>query len=375
MMNQHSVVEIQKPDIRVKVILSISGMIALLVLAFMFQNVAVYLIAGFGSVSIASIGIRVWLKYETGKRLIRQQEAETIVTEQKAQQEIIVTRQLELASKLHQTKEGVFVYGGMQNWVFVPATSAERKQLLPATIEQPATLPNLLDEIRQEQCVMFLGPRNSGKTTLALHWLSVRDTQAIVCDVKGFNPWPGNCKVVSEIGAIVQTSNYVLQEMLKRREGQLRSEPSLTLFFDELHYLVSEGVEVLPTAIQIATLGREYNVHSGFTSHADTVKYLRVDGASLLENFTKVRSTKKHTCYVDFGEGEQEVITPGPYNAPSAVQWFDRVNIPTTEDELIKQAILAGHSNNKICQDIFGSKNSTRIERINYIRAEVQGGA
>ena len=365
-----STIEIQKPDIRLKIVLSISGMICLLVIAVIFQNVAVYLLAGFGSVGMAGFGVTVWLRLQTGNRLVRHQEAGVVIQEQKALQEEYVTKQMSLALKLHETKTGVFVHGGMEEWDFVPATATERREvgLLPATVE-PATMPNLLDEIRTEQCVMFLGPRNSGKTTLALHWLSVRDTQAIVCDVKGFNPWPDNCQVVSEINEIVKTSQFVLNEMLKRRENQSRGEPSLTLFFDELHYLIGEGVEVLQIAIQIATLGREYNVHSSFTAHADTVKYLKIDGSALLENFTKVRITKRHICYLDFGESEYEVIAPGPYNVTVPMQWPDRVNIPTTENDLIEQAIQRGDGNNQICKDIWGSKNSGRIARINYIRA------
>ena len=363
----NTTVEIQKPDIRLKIVLSIGGMICLVILALIFQNVAVYLIAGFGTVAMVGYGTAIWFKFQDGRRLQRQREAETRLVEQKAAQEMIITHRLELAASLHETKTGVFVYGGMREWTFVPATATERKQagLLPATIE---TIPNVLDEIRDEQCVMFLGPRDSGKTTLALHWLSVRDTQAIVCDVKGFNPWPTNCQVVSELGDIINVSNFVLREMQRRREKQLINESSLTLFFDELHYLVSEGVEVLHIAIQIATLGREYNVHSGFTSHADTVKYLRVDGAALLENFTKVRTTKKHICYLDFGEGEFQAIPPGPYNAPAPIQCPNRVKVPMTEAEIIEEAILRGDSNNKICHDVWGSKNSDRIARINAIK-------
>jgi hypothetical protein len=362
----NSSVELQKPDIRLKIVISIGGMICLVILALVFRNVAVFLIAGFGTVAMVGYGTTIWFKFQDGRRLQRQREAETRLIEQKAAQEAIITHRLELAASLHETKTGVFVYGGMDTWTFVPATAGERKEagLLPATVE----MPNLLDEIRTEQCVMFLGPRDSGKTTLALHWLSVRNTQAIVCDVKGFNPWPDNCQVVSGIDDIMRVSQFVLSEMQRRRKKQLVNESSLTLFFDELHYLVSEGIEVLYIAIQIATLGREYNVHAGFTSHADTVKYLKVEGAALLENFTKVRTTKKHICFLDFGEGEFQVIPPGPYNAPVPAQWPDRVDVPMTEAEIIEAAIEAGKSNNEICRDIWGSKNSARIARINTIR-------
>lgn len=373
MTTQHSTIEIQKPDIRLKVVISVAGMIALLVLAWMFQTVSVYLISGVGTVAIFSYGVSVWIKFEKNRHDFRRINAETLMVEEKAKQEKIVTRQLELAARLHQVKEGVFVADGMSDWTFIPATAQERKALDSGNIIDITPLSNLMDLISGETCVMVFGGRGAGKTTIGLHWLSVRPGQVIVCDPKprGLNPWPTD-NVVGCGGRyddIERTIHQVRAELTRRIKHELLNEPDLTLFLDELYQLVIiQQLDVMKPFFEVITIGRDYHVHGGFTSSDKGVKALGIEGMSgLREALTEVRVLKagnSHKVFVDLGNGEQEAKAPGLYYGPR--NGNGRVLLPDIKPQANDFDFQAfdfwlsveafGKSKNEAYTDIFGGR-------------------
>jgi len=255
---------------------------------------------------------------------------------------------------------------------------------LPSKVEtEPETsqpLPNLMDLIKTETSVIFTGPKRAGKTNCSLHWLAGRG-QCLVGDPKNeahpINQWPNNCQVVGSLSDIQQAINYTLDTMHQRRKAGRVSESPLTLFFDEVHYLISEDVDIVGASLQIATLGAEFKVFAAFAAHAITAKYLDVSAAALLANFTIVRVSKIGGTYRTFlnqGEGEYQVLPPGAYTSPTIPPIWPDLPPPVialTEAERIEQAVLKGASNNQICRDIWGSKNTDRIARINAIRGGV----
>ncbi len=252
---------------------------------------------------------------------------------------------------------------------------------LPAIAETEAEtvepLPKLLDLIKTETSVIFTGPKRAGKTNCSLHWPAGRG-QCIVADPKNeahdINHWPTNCQVVGSLLDIQQAINYTLDTMHQRRKTGSVTELPLTLFFDEVHYLISEGVNVVETSLQIATLGAEFKVFAAFAAHAITAKYLDVSAAALLANFTVVRVSKIGGTYRTFlnqGEGEYQVSPPGeftPFMPPETL----RPTIVLSEDDKIVQMIGEGLSNYQICKQLWaGKRGGGRYERIDMIRQQV----
>ena len=262
----------------------------------------------------------------------------------------------------------------------IDAIAEPSPMMLSETITQEV-MPNLLDVIQNESCVAFWGGRDSGKTTCALHWLSTRQGQNFVCDPKpkNHNPWP-NAIVTNKIDDIERVVSSVYDELLNRQENELLNEPIINLFLDELYILTFvHKLDIMTHAFGIITLGREYRVNAGFTTSSKGVKSLGIEGMSgLSEALTFVHTSivgGNHRVMVDMGEGENEVLSPGPYHPPTILpQWPDLQPpiIALTEAEMIEQAILNGDGNNQICKDIWGSKNTDRIARINAIREGVK---
>lgn len=378
----NSTVEIQRPDLKLKIVVSVAGMISLIVFAVLFQTVVVYLVAGFGTVAIVGYGLVVRHKTRIRNHEYRRIVATTIIEEEKAEQEKIITRQLYLAAHLHETRTGVFVADGLERWDFIPASAAERKMLGAGDVINGTALPALLDLIQDETCCMIYGGRGAGKTTTALHWLSGRPGDVVVCDPKpsGLNAWPG--RVVGTGGRFSEIESAVYQvkaELERRIDSQLLHEPELTLFLDELFQLVDvQQLDVMQPIFEIITIGREYRVNAGFTASDRGVKSLKIDGRSgLRDALTMVRVEKIGNAwrtYVDAGNGEQECKPPGPYR-PGRGRAGGSVDLPelapqwTTFDILAAafwQEVNAGSSKNAAYSLVFGGTYGGRdVARLN----------
>lgn len=386
-MNTNSTVEIQRPDIRLKIVISVAGMIALIILAIVFQGVVIYLIAGFGTVAIVGYALVIRHKNRIRDHEYRRIVATTTIEEEKAKQEAVITRQLELASRLHETKTGVFVADGMSQWTFIPATAQERKALDSGNIIDITPLPNLMDLISEETCIMVYGGRGAGKTTIGLHWLSVRPGQVIVCDPKprGLNNWPTD-NIVGCGGRyddIERTIHQVRAELARRIKNELLNETDLTLFLDELYQLVIiQQMDIMKPFFEIITIGRDYHVHGGFTSSDKGVKALGIEGMSgLREALTEIRVVKagnSHQVFVDLGNGEREAKTPGLYYGRNGHS-NGKVLLPdikpqwTTFDILAAafwQEVDAGTSKNEAYSFVFGGRYGGRdVEKLNEWQA------
>ena len=243
----------------------------------------------------------------------------------------------------------------------VDVTPKELSQELSPQLSQ--TLPKLQNIIKRETDIIFRGRKRSGKTFQAMQWLAGRG-KVIVCDPKNegypINNWPSNCVVASSLREIEQAIEGVHQIMHKRRTtGQINAS-LLTLFFDELHDLRTRlGIDVLGVALEIATLGAEFNVFTSFTAHADTGKYLKIDAISLLENFTLVRTKKVGSvfyAYVDLGDGETEVDVSGGVGDS-----FSRGSRVVLQDSVAPHVLQLWESGERniaeICRQVLGVSN------------------
>lgn len=253
----------------------------------------------------------------------------------------------------------------------------------PALLPAPGDIemPRLMDLIKTEPGIIFLGPKRAGKTNAALHWLAGRGS-AIVVDPKNegveINCWPANAQVVAGQQFIERGIKATLTEMHRRRQEGILNAPSLTILFDEIHDLIKRlDINVLRVALEIATLGSEFNVFSSFTAHAKTTAYLEINAAALLENFDIVRVSKvgdEYRCYLDQGEGEFECIPPGKYIAPAAGVIAPLPAVPS-QGQRIEELIEAGATDYKICKEVWrkadgkpGARNDNRYDQIRVIR-------
>lgn len=320
------------------------------------------------------------LKEGKQQRLLRDLEANTRI--EKLRQEKYKANRMELEQYVisFNRNERLIMLPKSEVRVIEPIASTQvQPALLPAPDE--AGLPRLMDLIADEPSLIFLGPKQTGKTNSLLHWLAVRG-QAVVVDPKNegtrVNEWPENVQVAANRKEIERAVAAVLNEMHKRRIGGIRDAPPLTLFFDEIHDLISRlKVQPIDIALKIATLGAQFNVFSGFTTHANTTKYLKIDAVALLANFDIVRVSKiggVHKCYLDQGEGEFECIPPPEYIAPAGGVIVPLPAVPS-QGQRIEELIEAGASDYKICKEVWrkadgkkGARNDNRYDQIRVIR-------
>ncbi|MCP4363532.1 MAG: hypothetical protein GY796_36500 [Chloroflexi bacterium] len=302
---------------------------------------------------------------------------------------VIANRKLQIESgiiSIHRD-HNVLRYDGSHHTLAIAAHAGQAPaQVIEAQSKVVEPLPLLMDKIRQEKSVMFTGPKRQGKTNAALWWLDGRGPSR-VGDPKNdgviVNHWPQNCRVAGSLIEIDIAIKETQAELDRRRLDGNISAPPLTIFIDEVHHLITKGLDPIEPLMDIVLLGAEYNVHAAFTAHGITAKYLKVDAAALLQNFAVVRVIKMNgvfRAYFNDGAGEIEVQPPGPYQPqlPPASwpepQYPDPINpAPPTEEERIIELIEAGETNYKIAAEVFGGRNDRIYTKIEALRKTLPG--
>jgi hypothetical protein len=405
-MSQHTTVEFQKPDIRLKVVLSISGLVFLVVLAFIFRSTASLIFLGLGVVGVSSLGVNVWFKYQIYRHELRERESNTIVIEQKAQQEILITEQLKLAMRLHETRCGVFVHGGFSEWTFVPATAGERKELLPSpnVIEQVSSLDLLTVFTQPTQSYACIGGQQTGKTFqmrhIAHYWVQ-NDFKPIVVGPKwDKGEWAG-CLLFGGQGnfAEVEKGITIVRQEAQRRHADDRRHKDhsiLPVFFDDWTPIVDAVSNAREMVLQATTLYASVNIILYFILHSDTSNAWGVDrkGAALKDNFIKLFIVPhydssglivrdKTTGYIKFAGDNQEYPvklfnTPlSPMLQAGNLETPDYINLevqPTViEAEILRLFHEESEPVSAIAEIIYGSKGGNQNEQVKRILEKFAG--
>ena len=303
---QTTTIHAQGPNWTLKIILPVAGLIALVIFGTMFYSQVKILIAGSVALFLAGGVIRgaFWIGYQIFDFLDRMADYQ----------------QKRLASKVHHTPSGLF-YIPDSRVVFVPPTVSERKALGAGgvVIEQ---LPNLIDAIKDETCVMVFGYRGAGKTNTALHWLATRPGTIVVCDPKprNKNAWPTSYifGTGGNYQQILQTVYQVRAELDRRVKQEILNAPELTLFLDELFQLVKiQQLPIMMPVFEIITIGRDYRVNAGFTTSDKGVEALDIKGMSGLREALTAVEVKivdgQYKTFADLGSGMREYAAPGKY--------------------------------------------------------------
>lgn len=408
-MSQNSTIEIQKPDIRLKVVLSVSGLVFLVVMAYMFNSVAILLLAGFGAVGITSWGVGVWFKYQVYQRELRERESNTIVIEQKAQQEILITEQLKLAMRLHETKCGVFVHGGFNDWTFVPATAGERKELLPPSkvIEGQASHPlDLLTVFTQPtQSYGCVGGQRVGKTFqmrhIANHWVQNGFKPIVVGPKWDVGEWAG-CLLFGGQGnfAEVEKGITIVRQEAQRRHADHRPHKDhsiLPVFFDDWTPIVDAVSNAREMVLQATTLYASVNIILYFILHSDTSNAWGVDrkGAALKDNFIKLFIVPYYDSsglivrdrtsgYIKFASDNQEYPVK-LFNTPLSPMLQEAINFETPdyinlevqptviEAEILRLFQEENETVSSIAEVIYGNKGGNQNEQVKRILEKFLG--
>lgn len=294
-------------------------------------------------------------------------EYEALKAEEEWKQEQLNTQHHVLSLPIVETNQGLFKYNieGLPEATYFPKTVSERKELEKQMLLE-APKPDLMDRIEYEDCLVSIGPRGSGKTNTALNWLESKDADGIIVDAKGLalNNWPRKYEVVSDPDLVQNALDRAMSELEKYRRASMMRQKPYILFIDELKYLEQvTGKELLIPVMNIAMLGRAYNIHSGFTSHVTTVAHLKIEGAALLDNFCIVENRCENKkkgifkCFIDEVEYNPAPQFPEPEIPIGLIEAYDEgpVEEPKSEESLrALQLLQEGKSASHICDQIYG---------------------
>jgi hypothetical protein len=388
----NTLLEVKKPDLRFRVIISVSGFVTLIILALLFQSQAGWIIFGMGSVGVMSFGVSTWLKYQFGLHQIKRLKAETVMIEEKAAQAKVITEQMRLQARIYETKSGVFMIG-LSDFDFVPTTAAMQRKLLPAGIsttdKQPLDLITVFSQPTQSYAC--IGGQQTGKTYQMRHiaqkWLESsrgalgQITPIVIGPKWDRGEWAG-CQLFGGNGNFerVETGLKVVKDIVNDRHASNKPHKShdvLPIFFDDWTQIVSNVEAAKDLIFNATTLYASVNVLLYFIIHSDTSDAWGVDkkGAALKDNFIKLFLVPHYNQaglivredtrgYITF-PGDKEEYPTRLFNLP----------FPTTEineDDKIRSVIAQlgpEVSNREISQAVwgegcFGSWYNEKIDRL-----------
>lgn len=318
----------------------------------------------------------------------RQFKAEVEKSEYQARQEQLQASRLELELPLLQLNRNQWALDlRTGNRIASPHEIVKDVTMLPAPQEPES--PNLLDVIRQADCIMVQGGRGAGKTNIALHWLSYQTGYKVVLDPKGLdlNPWPG-AWVAQDSNSMLVAVSRVASELKRRKANRLTGEAAIYLFADELHHLIEEeGLPIMDSIFGIITFGREFNVHASFTCSDGGVKSLDIEGRSgLREGLVRVRlslsliDNQYRGWILDGGDKPNQqwtpVVLPGEYRGRSTGKPFVSRQIVRPQISRTEARILdlheQGQSHAAISEEIWGYKSSKNYPKIDAVLAKFE---
>ena len=227
------------------------------------------------------------------------------------------------------------------------------------TIEQPAelktvapepTIPALLDELENEQAILVVGAKGSGKTTV-LRWLLHGMTNAVVFDPHNAPSKWGKCHVIGggRNYQAIEMNLCQIERFMDKRFKQMDSGEVVEGEFKPLWVCIDEGRSImLKTASggevfkTLLTEARKVAINIILANHSSLVGALGLEGASDLKeglalvHLREVNEVRSAT--IDKGDGAYAVRLPGAYLAARSAANRRRTstNHPRTSSEPVR---------------------------------------
>jgi len=244
----------------------------------------------------------------------------------------------------------------------------------------PQSAVDLLAVLDSAQCVLIVGERDAGKTTLLQHVISRRlgRSQVVVLDPHSHpTRWPSGCQVIGTERDFlkIETALKALMVLMNKRyreigRGIVREgeHPSVTVIIDEWRAIIySLGKPASDIIKALLAESRKTNIDVFVGTHSERVKALGIEGeGDLKDGFVIVRLgvnklTKERLATVDYGEGELPVTLPGPFRSPqpqlsNGQKVIEVEPKPTSEEIRILEMYRAGESYRTISQAVYEGK-------------------
>jgi len=370
-----------KQATRVKVVLGFASIAGVIIIAMLFRF-------EFGLMLLIASPIGGYYGYKRIKHnskladlSLRQVTAETRILEEKHRQETILTKQLSLSSLLHETKTGVFVAGGLDNWSYVPQTAPERKNL-GITSEQPlleasTEHPSVLDVMKSWTMPLVCnGPQQSGKTFSTMAIVHSLNLPTIFVSLRNEPQYHfEGITLYSE----ERRKGAILAGFEASLEAMADYEPGVIVMDDFINLGLMLGDDKLLEML-IATIATQAVSHKKrifFTMQSSTKNDfgLKRLGAGLKQNFALLEvpaPLKDKNLNVVSHSKIGSLYEPGNWDTgqevwlPSALGFEPGAQL--SEDDTIKKMIAEGKSGNQIC-NILGGNRQERMRQIKTIKA------
>ena len=216
------------------------------------------------------------------------------------------------------------LYNTNQGRLLVQATrlTSNKGKVIEGQFEPAKVQKNALDLINVGHHFLLIGDTDSGKTTLAKHFINhIGISNTIVCDPHAkHNNWPDNVKVAQRYDEIVKVIQATVKLMDNRydKPGQYKL---VLLVIDELPSIIDNAKsDVGPMIRRLSREGRKVDIRLLIMSQGENVGDLGQKGYSSMKyNFVKVLLTKQTTMQnyakVVYANGDRDAISLlGPVN-------------------------------------------------------------
>lgn len=384
-----STIIVESGEWKVRVYLGLAGIVALVILAFLYRIEAGIVATALGLAWAGRIAFAGYHRHKLAGYERRRIEAETAKMEYEAIQAKTRTYFVEVNS-------GTFVLDGIAVSAFYPAVNASKlladiPQLqLPAPAELAPPLRRLVDVDFIH--LLVVGPSGSGKSTVLCHLIDNErgDSAVIVLDPHArFNIWPGRAdRVIGEgrnYEAINQELTALIAQMDRRYNGLESTGQRILIVADEWLSIRDRCAAAEEFFNTLGSEARKVNMSLVISSISATVDDLAVSGAirDNLSQLTLSPSLKaKNQALLRLSRRESETIElPGPYYrrtplppaAPAEeidLIGFDAgpVALGPSETELQVWAMYQqGQSLRAISREVFGSVGGRQAEEIKAI--------
>lgn len=206
----------------------------------------------------------------------------------------------------------------------------QQPQLGQGVAMLPAPTRNLMDALRDEECILIWGQKGAGKTTILLHLIADRvrrGHELRVLDPHGSpNKWG-----VKPIGSgrkydVVEAELLKIEALMTERYEEIAKgtveegdHPYITVIIDESRNIFKRTKQASEVVSTLLTEARKTNIHIAIVNHSKSVKALGLEGeGDLREGFAVVHLLKsKHgprRAELSLNGGDlTEVALPGPF--------------------------------------------------------------
>lgn len=378
---------------KIKVILSLGGLIALVILAFIFQiefGIVILLVG-----SAASIRILVWARHQYKLSGHEQRRIEAEI--RKLEAEATKARH---EGYFIETNTGVFFLRNFDVSIdsFYPAVSASKlladaPRLLPETTTPKYGKLLDVDFIH----LLVVGPSGSGKTTVLCHLIDNAPGNALIYALDPhaqFNEWPHRVNEIVGDGRDYQAINAkllgLISTMNRRYNGIESTSQAILIVADEWLGILDKCPDAKEFFNTIGSEARKVNMSLVISSISATVDDLDVSGA-IRDNLAQLglnRTLKSQNLgELKWSRRDTELVElPGKYypryQLPAkveAIEEFEPMPVldngpvaftPNANELRIYELYLQGVSLRKISQEIYGSIGGRQAEEVKEILAK-----